>query len=257
MSHSCPKAESGARTCHSAAVPERNVFGQPVWLKKKVFEALELPTRKWMFTANDLWATGTEHLVDLPQRGVLFVANHQTIFTDVIAMYHTFLASSYGHEQPTQPKRFVKNPRHNLYFVAAKETMQSGVLPRIMALGGAVLTERTWRHGDEMVDRSMKQDDVDAIATAIDDGWVVTFPQGTTRPDAPVRKGTAHIIKQFQPIVVPIRVDGFRDAFDKTGLKRTQKGVKLTVDVRPPLLFDHDNDSIELIVEKLTDAIAA
>jgi len=108
-----------------------------------------------------------------------------------------------------------------------------------------------------MVDRSMKQDDVDAIATAIDDGWVVTFPQGTTRPDAPVRKGTAHIIKQFQPIVVPIRVDGFRDAFDKTGLKRTQKGVKLTVDVRPPLLFDHDNDSIELIVEKLTDAIAA
>ena len=238
-------------------MPERNVFGQPVWLKKKVFQALELPTRKWMFTANDLWATGTEHLFDLPERGVLFVSNHQTVFTDVIAMYHTFLARDAGHEQPSDSTGIVKNPRHNLYFVAAKETMQSGVLPRIMALGGAVLVERTWRHGDQAVDRAMRQSDVDAIGTAIDDGWVVTFPQGTTRPDAPVRKGTAHLIKQFAPIVVPIRVDGFRDAFDKTGLKRVQKGVKLTVDVRPPLVIDPDNDSVETIVELLTDAIAA
>lgn len=238
-------------------MPERNVLRQPIWLKKKVFQSLEVPTRRWMFTANDLRATGMERLQDLPDRGVLFVSNHQTVFTDVIAMYHTFFASAHGHDEPIQPKRYIKDPRHNLYFIAARETMQSGLLPRIMSWGGAVMVERTWRNGDELVDRSMRPGDVESIGAAIDDGWVITFPQGTTRPEAPVRKGTAHIIKQFRPLVVPVRIDGFRDAFDKTGLKRTKKGVTLTVDIGEPMDIDPDGESVEDIVGKLSQAIAA
>lgn len=230
---------------------------QPIWLKKKVFQGLEVPTRRWMFTANELRATGMERLQDLPESGVLFVSNHQTVFTDVIAMYHTFFASMHGHRDPIQPKRYLKDPRHNLYFIAARETMQSGLLPRIMSWGGAVMVERTWRHGDELVDRSMRHGDVEAIGAAIGDGWVVTFPQGTTRPGAEVRKGTAHIIKQFRPIVVPVRIDGFRDAFDKTGLKRLKKGVTLTVDIGAPLNIEPEFASVEAIVKQLTEAIAA
>jgi hypothetical protein len=30
-------------------------------------------------------------------------------------------------------------------YVAAKETMQAGILPRIMAYAGAITVERTWR----------------------------------------------------------------------------------------------------------------
>jgi hypothetical protein len=33
----------------------------------------------------------------------------------------------------------------SLYYVAAKETMQAGLLTRIMAYGGAITVERTWR----------------------------------------------------------------------------------------------------------------
>jgi 1-acyl-sn-glycerol-3-phosphate acyltransferase len=33
----------------------------------------------------------------------------------------------------------------NIYYVAAKETMQAGILPRIMAHAGAITVERTWR----------------------------------------------------------------------------------------------------------------
>ncbi len=51
---------------------------------------------------------------------------------------------------------------------------------------------------------------------------VITFPQGTTKSFKPVRKGTAHIIKQYKPIVVPIVIDGFRRSFDRKGL-RTKK----------------------------------
>ena len=46
------------------------------------------------------------------------------------------------------------------------------------------------------------------IKKALDDGWVITFPQGTTTPFKPIRRGTAHIIKTYKPIVVPIVIDG-------------------------------------------------
>jgi 1-acyl-sn-glycerol-3-phosphate acyltransferase len=49
--------------------------------------------------------------------------------------------------------------------------------------------------------------------------WVINFPQGTTKPFAPGRKGTAFLIKQTKPIVIPIIVSGFNVAFDKKGLR--------------------------------------
>jgi hypothetical protein len=47
------------------------------------------------------------------------------------------------------------------------------------------------------------------------------FPQGTTKSFC-LFKGTAHIIKEHRPIVVPI-VDGFRRSFDKKGLRMKRK----------------------------------
>jgi hypothetical protein len=39
----------------------------------------------------------------------------------------------------------------NIYYVAAKETMQAGLLTRIMAYGGGAITvERTWRQKERM-----------------------------------------------------------------------------------------------------------
>src|SRR5690606_28307884 len=120
---------------------------------------------------------------------------------------------------------------------------------------GAVSIDRTWRQGEEMIQREVNPNDTKSIGMAIEDGWVVTFPQGTTRAGAPVRKGTAHIIKQYRPIVVPVRVDGFRKAFDKTGLKKLEKGVELTISFGKPLEVDYQNDPVEELVKKIGKAI--
>ena len=63
--------------------------------------------------------------------------------------------------------------------------------------------------------REVNPNDTENIKIALKDGWVITFPQGTTKSFKPVRKGTAHIIKQHRPIVVPIVIDGFRRSFEK------------------------------------------
>ncbi len=89
----------------------------------------------------------------------------------------------------------------------------------------------------------------------MEDGWVITFPQGTTKSFKPVRKGTAHIIKQHKPIVVPIVIDGFRRAFDKKGLRVKKKNILQSFTIKEPLEIDYENETIEQIVEKVEYAI--
>ena len=83
--------------------------------------------------------------------------------------------------------------------------MKKGLLPRILAYAGAITVERTWRaNGRDLDEKNQKEvnyNDTENIKIALDDGWVITFPQGTTKSFKPVRKGTAHIIKQHKPIV--------------------------------------------------------
>ena len=233
----------------------KNIFGQPMWLKKKIYQTIGNVTRSWLLERNNLTISGSEVLNEIPDKNVMFVANHQTIFTDVIAMYHTFFATLSGQPNSIKTKNYLKNPKLNIYFVAARETMEKGILPKIFALAGAVSVDRTWRKGEEMVQREVNPDDTKSIGMAIGDGWVITFPQGTTREGAHVRKGTAHIIKKYKPIVVPVRVDGFRRAFDKTGLKFKEKNVDLSLKFGSPLTIDYDKDSIDVLVKKVASAI--
>ena len=79
--------------------------------------------------------------------------------------------------------------------------------------------------------------------------------QGTTKPFKPVRKGTAHIIKHYKPIVVPIVIDGFRRSFDKKGLMIKKRGILQSMIIKEPLDFDYENDSVENIMEKIEYAI--
>jgi 1-acyl-sn-glycerol-3-phosphate acyltransferase len=135
--------------------------------------------------------------------------------------------------------------------------MKAGLLPRILAYVGAISVERTWRAGGKDVTekREVNPNDTENIRIALEDGWVITFPQGTTRSFKPVRKGTAHIIKQHRPIVVPIVIDGFRRSFDKKGLRVKKKGILQSFTIKEPLAIDYDNDTIEQIVEKVEYAI--
>ena len=93
------------------------------------------------------------------------------------------------------------------------------------------------------------------IGIALNDGWLITFPQGTTSPWKPIRKGTAHLIKTYKPIVVPIVIDGFRRSFDKKGVVVKKKGVTQRMHIKPPLEIDYERESVEEIVEKVALAI--
>jgi 1-acyl-sn-glycerol-3-phosphate acyltransferase len=204
---------------------------------------------------NELKIDGSEILRDLPERNVLFVSNHQTYFADVVAMFHVFNASLHGRDDSIKNIGYLWRPKLNIYYVAASETMKSGLLPKILAYAGAVPIERTWRAGGEDVKRQVKMSDISNIGKALDDGWVITFPQGTTKPWKPIRRGTAHIIKKFKPIVVPIVIDGFRRSFDKKGIMIKKRGILQTLEIKAPLEIDYENESVDDIILKIQIAI--
>jgi 1-acyl-sn-glycerol-3-phosphate acyltransferase len=204
---------------------------------------------------NKLEIDGSEILRELPETNVLFVSNHQTYFADVVAMFHVFNASLSGREDNIKNIGYLWRPKLNLYFVAAKETMQAGLLPKILAYAGSVSIERTWRAEGKDVQRQVKMSDVSNISTALNDGWVITFPQGTTRPWKPIRRGTAHLIKKNKPVVVPIVIDGFRRSFDRKGLRVKKRGILQSMEIKAPLDIDYDNIPVDELVEKLEYAI--
>jgi 1-acyl-sn-glycerol-3-phosphate acyltransferase len=170
-------------------------------------------------------------------------------------MFHVFNASLKGRVDSIKNVGYLWHPKLNMYFIAAKETMTSGLLPKIMAYAGSVSIERTWRSKGEDVKRQVKMSDVSKIGTALNDGWVITFPQGTTTPFKPIRKGTAFIIKQYKPIVIPIVIDGFRRSFDKKGLRIKKKNILQSMEIKPPLDIDYEKDTAEDIVTKIEYAI--
>jgi 1-acyl-sn-glycerol-3-phosphate acyltransferase len=234
---------------------KRNPFGHILFLKRWLIRILGVLTHQRFRGFNELHIVGSEFITDLPETNVLFISNHQTYFADVVAMFHVFNASLSGRVDSIKNVGYLWNPKLNVYYVAAKETMSSGLLPKIMAYAGSISIERTWRAEGKDVNRQVKMSDISNISKALDDGWLITFPQGTTTPFKPIRKGTAHIIKRYKPIVVPIVIDGFRRSFDKKGLRIKKKNIFQSFEIKKPLKIDYDNETIDEIVEKLEYAI--
>ena len=234
---------------------KKNPFGHYLILKKWLIRYLGFMTHRRYRGFNQLHIEGSEIIKNLPEKNVLFISNHQTYFADVVAMFHVFNASLSGRIDSIKNIGYLWNPKLNMYYVAAKETMRAGLLPRIMAYAGSVSIERTWRDNGQEINRQVKMSDITNIGTALDDGWVITFPQGTTKPFKPVRKGTAHIIKRYKPVVIPIVIDGFRRSFDKKGLMIKKKGILQSMIIKEPLKIDYDNDSVDSILEQIQHAI--
>lgn len=234
---------------------KRNPFGHYLFLKKWLIRIAGAFTHKRFNGFNKLQIEGSDVFKNLPETNVLFISNHQTYFADVVAMFHVFNASLNGREDSIKNMGYLWNPKLNVYYVAAKETMRSGFLPKILTYAGSISIERTWRSAGQDVNRQVKMSDISNISKALDDGWVITFPQGTTTPFKPIRKGTAHIIKHYKPIVIPIVIDGFRRSFDKKGLFIKKKGILQSMVIKDPLEIDYENDSIAEIVEKIEFSI--
>tara|TARA_Y100001980_G_C14551360_1_gene334616 strand:+ start:1789 stop:2580 length:792 start_codon:yes stop_codon:yes gene_type:complete len=234
---------------------EKNLFGHYLILKKLLIRFMGCLTHRRYRGFNQLQIEGSDVIRNLPNNNVLFVSNHQTYFADVVAMFHVFNASLSGRVDTIKNVGYLWNPKLNIYFVAARETMRSGILPRVLAYAGSVSIDRTWREKGKEINRQVKMKDISNIGLALDDGWVITFPQGTTTPFKPLRKGTAHIIKQYKPVVVPIVIDGFRRSFDRKGIRIKKRGILQTMEIKKPLKIDYENESIESIIKKIEFAI--
>ena len=234
---------------------KRNPFGHYLFLKKWIIRFFGVISHVRYRKFNSLQIEGSQILRDLPEKNVLFISNHQTYFADVAAMFHVFNASLSGRDDSIKNVGYIWQPKLNFYFVAAGETMRAGILPKIFAYAGSVSIDRTWRQAGKNVNRQVKNSDISNIGKAIEDGWVVTFPQGTTTPFKPIRRGTAHIIKTFKPVVVPIVIDGFRRSFDKKGLNIKKRNVLQSMVIKEPLEIDYENEEIADIVTKIEFAI--
>ena len=234
---------------------KRNPFGHYLFLKKWLIRVFGIISHGRYRKFNDLHIVGSEIIRNLPDKNVLFISNHQTYFADVAAMFHVFNASLKGREDSIKNIGYILNPKLNIYFVAAGETMRTGLLPKIFAYAGSVSIDRTWRSEGKDVNRQVKNSDISNIGKALNDGWVITFPQGTTTPFKPIRRGTAHIIKTFKPVVVPIVIDGFRRSFDKKGLSIKKRNVLQSMVIKEPLEIDYENEEIADIVTKIEFAI--
>ena len=203
---------------------------------------------------NKLKISGTENLKGLPREKVLFVSNHQTYFADVITFLHIFCAVKWGKMNRLGIPYYLLNPFTRVNYVAAEETMKGSFISRLFLLAGGLTVKRTWRAEGKEVRRGLDPSDTRKITRALENNWVITFPQGTTKPFAPGRKGTALIIKQIKPVVIPVVISGFWRAFNKKGLKFKKKGSLLSVTFKKPLIIDYEA-STEVILAQLMDSI--
>jgi 1-acyl-sn-glycerol-3-phosphate acyltransferase len=235
-------------------MPRRDPFGHLISIKRLLIRNIGRLTWKRYVKDNRMTIEGAEVLKNLPDRNVLFVSNHQTYFADVIAFLHVFCAAKNGQYNSIDDKSYLRDPRVNSYFVAAEETMKKGILPRIFAYVGSVTIQRTWKQGTEDVNRKVRMDDISNIGLALSDGWVINFPQGTTKPYAKGRRGVVLILKKYNPIIVPVVIDGFRRAFDKRGLRMKKKGVNLSIRFKEPMNVDLTQPADDILAS-LMDAI--
>ena len=232
-----------------------DAFGNLYILKRLVIFIVGIISYRRFNGFNKLKITGTENLANLPDSNVLFVSNHQTYFADVAAMYHVFCAVNNGYHNTIKNPVYLLNPKVDFYYVAAEETMNKGFLSRVFKTAGAITVKRTWRAEGKDVNRVVDLKEVDNIMKALDNGWVITFPQGTTSAFAQGRRGTAKLVKNQRPVVIPIKINGFRRAFDKKGLRIKVTGVKPTLEFKPALEINYDQENAREILTKIMTAI--
>lgn len=227
-------------------------FKQSRLVKSLVYFVVGLASYPGLMILNRLRISGTENIKKLPKRNVLFVSNHQTYFADVIAILHIFCAVKWGKKNRLGLPYYLLNPFTRVNYVAANLTMKKSLLTKFFTLAGAITVKRTWSKDSNEKRKGLGVSDTRHIETALQENWVITFPQGTTTPFAPGRKGTAFIIKHLKPIVVPIVIDGFSTAFNKKGLVIKKTGVRLSVRFKEPLEIDYEQSLDEILDQVMT-----
>ena len=234
---------------------KKNIFGQTILIKRFIIAIVGLITHR-TFRSKRFQIIGSQYLKNIPEKNVLFVSNHQTYFYDVIAMLHVFNSSAKGKIDTVKKPKYLLSPKTNLYYIASLETMKKSFITKLLTYAGAVLVQRSWRESGVDLNREIRAEDPNNIRLALKDGWVITFPRGTTDNSKPVRKGTAHIIKENNPTVIPVKISGFNEVFQRNGLKVINRKLPFSIEICEPILNDvysKSIDDITLELEKIID----
>ena len=232
---------------------KKNIFGQTILIKRLIIAIVGLITHR-TFRSQRFQIIGSKYLNNIPEKNVLFVSNHQTYFYDVIAMLHVFNSSAKGRIDTVKKPKYLLSPKTNLYYIASFETMKESFITKLLTYAGAVLVQRSWRESGEDVNREIRSEDPNKIRLALEDGWVITFPRGTTDNSKPVRKGTAHIIKDNNPTVIPVKISGFNEVFQRNGLKVINRKLPFSIEISKPIssdIYSRSIDDITLELEKI------
>ena len=233
---------------------KKNIFGQTIFIKRLIIAIVGLITHR-TFRSKRFQIIGSHHLKNIPEKNVLFVSNHQTYFYDVICMLHVFNSSVKGKIDTVKKPKYLLSPKTNLYYIASFETMKKSFITNLLTYAGAVLVQRSWRESGEDVNREIRSEDPNKIRLALKDGWVITFPRGTTDNSKPVRKGTAYIIKENNPTIVPVKISGFNEVFQRNGLKVINKKKPFSIEISKPLSNDIYSKPIDDITTELEKII--
>ena len=198
---------------------------------------------------NKLRVQGTDNLKGLPRKNVLFISNHQTYFAEVITFLHIFCAVKWKKKNRLGLPYYLFNPYTNVFFVSAASTMKRSLMTRIFELAGSINIKRAWNEESNDIRKGLDPSDTRKIERILEKSWVINFPQGTTKANAPGRKGTVYLIKKNNPIVIPIVIKGFNKAFDKKGLRLIKFGTEISVTFKKPLIIDKEKNNDEILVD--------
>jgi len=194
---------------------------------------------------NQVHAEGDDLLEALPHRGVVFLSNHQSYFMEAFAFFDLiYVKHGFDLEDP-----YVR-------FSAAEETMKKNIVTSLFTKAGGVTFRRSFREGGKEVSRPVDLEGVARVEEAIENGWLLHFPAGTTQPGAPLRKGIAQILHRTRAVAVPVRVDGFRRLLLHKQLpgklfRRCSIRIHRPLDLRDFYSRSYDKEAGSAVVEQL------
>ena len=195
---------------------------------------------------NQVHVEGDDLFEALPRKRVVFLSNHQSYYMEAFAFFDVvYVKHGYDLEDPY------------LRFSAAEETMKKNLITTLFKRAGGVTFRRSFREGDKEVNRPVDLEGVARVEEAIEKGWLLHFPAGTTQPGAPLRKGIAQILHRTRAVAVPVRVDGFRGLLLHRQLpgklfKKCRIRIHRPLDLRDFYSRPYDKDAGSAVVDELT-----
>ena len=207
-------------------------------LKRTWLQSMYLKSYSEIELKNEVVYSGEEFLDDLPETGVMFVANSESPAMDAVLLYRSLMLSQ-GHT-------FV-SPKVNIGSLIPKSAFDKLLPPRAVTYLDCVPHPRDTAVSDFA---SLK-----ACVRALKDGWLLTSPTPVgLDTTTSVHPSTAPFIKRVQPIVVPVRISGTLEAFGDglSSLHNEEKTIRVTF--KKPLKIDF-SEHPEVISAQISCAI--